>query len=114
VKRWRQNSEEDFWREFSDASGQRLSFTVIVDHLTQARKEEDKKMADQARAHYGEEFKNIFCYKKSGVHFVKTKDHDIAKQFWRELAKQPGDIADNAGSDMDLDSEWRTGQFLLL
>jgi hypothetical protein len=61
-------------------------------------------MADRAKAHYGEEFKNIFCYKKSGMLFVKTKDRDIAKQFQQELAKQDLPLGD-AGSDMDLDSE---------
>jgi hypothetical protein len=107
VKRWRQSSEREFWREFSDTSGQKFSYTTIVDRLTQIRKEQDKKMADRARAHYGEEFNSIFCYKKSSVLFVKTKDRDIAKQFQQELAKQgllPG-VANDAGSDMDLDSE---------
>jgi hypothetical protein len=63
-------------------------------------------MANRARAHYGEEFKNIFCYKKSGALFVKTKDRDIAKQFQQELAKQglpSGGVTNDAGSDMDLD-----------
>ena len=78
---------------------------MIVDHLTQIRREQ---VANRARAHYGEEFKNIFCYKKSGSLFVETKDHDIAKQFRQELAKQglpPGDVTNDAGIDMDLDSE---------
>ena len=108
MKRWRQSSEQDFWREFSDASGQKLSYTTIVDRLTQIRKEQDKKMADRARVYYGEKFKNIFVYKKSGALFVKTKDHDIAKQFRQELAKQglpPGEVTNEAGSGMDLDSE---------
>jgi hypothetical protein len=105
VKRWRQSSEQDFWREFSDA-GQKLSYTSIVDRLTQIRKEQDRKIADRARAHYGEEFKNIFCYKKSGALFVKTKDHDITKQFRQELAKQGlplGKVTNDANFDMDLD-----------
>ena len=83
---------------------------MIVDRLTQIRRERDIKMANRARAHYGEEFKNIFCYKKSGSLFVKTNDRDIAKQFQQELAKQglpPGDVTNDAGFDMDLDSEWR-------
>lgn len=65
-------------------------------------------MADRARAHYGEEFKNIFFYKKSGALFVKTKDRDIAKQFQQELEKQglpPGEVTNDTGFDMDLDSE---------
>jgi hypothetical protein len=107
VKRWRQSSEQEFWREFSDASGQKLSYTTIVDRLTQIRKERDRKMADRAKAHYGENFKNVFVYKKSGACFVKTKDRDIAKQFQQELAKQglPGEVNNDAGFDMDLDSE---------
>ena len=63
-------------------------------------------MADQARAHYGEEFKNIFFYKKSGALHVKTKDRDIAKQFQQELATQGlllGEVTDDVY--MDLDSE---------
>lgn len=50
MKQWRQSSEPEFWRKFSDTSGQKLLYTAIVDHLTQARKEEDRKMADRARA----------------------------------------------------------------
>ncbi|KAF8802225.1 hypothetical protein BYT27DRAFT_7261332 [Phlegmacium glaucopus] len=110
VKQWRQSSEEEFWKEFSDASGHKFSYTSIVDRLSQLQKEEDRKWADCARAHYGEEFKNVFFYKKSGVLFVKTKDCEIAKQFRQELAKQkqnlpPTAIADFAESDMDLDSD---------
>ena len=109
MKQWRQSSEQDFWREFSDASGQKFSYTSIVDCLTQIRKEQDRNMADRARVHYGEEFKNIFFYKKGGVLFVKTKDRNIAKQFWQELAKQglpPGDNVAGFDSDMDLDWLW--------
>ncbi|KAF8814126.1 hypothetical protein BYT27DRAFT_7082881 [Phlegmacium glaucopus] len=110
VKRWRQSSEQEFWKEFSDASGHKFSYTSIVDRLSQLQKEEDRKWADRARAHYGEEFKNVFFYKKSGVLFMKTKDHEIAKQLQQELAKQKQNllstaIADFADSDMDLDSD---------
>lgn len=88
------------------SSGQRFSYTTIVDHLTQCRKEKDKKLADCARNYYGEEFKNLFSYKKRGVVFVKTKDADIAKQFQQELLKKSlpiEHIVDYNNSDMDLD-----------
>ena len=45
MKQWCQSSEQDFWREFSDASGQKFSYTSIVDRLTQIWKEQDRKMA---------------------------------------------------------------------
>ena len=73
MKQWCQSSKQDFWREFSDASGQRFSYTSIVNCLTQIWKEQDKKMADRTRVQYGEESKNIFFYKKGGVPFVKPR-----------------------------------------
>lgn len=100
VKRWRQSSEDDFWDEFSDGSGERLSYTTIVDRIAIHQKEDDKRIADQAKEHYGDRFESVFRYKKSGVVHVKKKDHDIAEQYRRELAKQIG-----AESDMDLDSD---------
>jgi hypothetical protein len=81
VKRWRQGSEADFWREFSTASGQRLMYTAIVDRLAQARKENDSEMASRAKQEYGDEFPKVFCYKKNGACFVKVKDCHIAKQY---------------------------------
>ncbi|KAF8813274.1 hypothetical protein BYT27DRAFT_7251107 [Phlegmacium glaucopus] len=86
MKRWRQSSEQEFWKEFSDASGHKFSYTSIVDCLSQLQKEEDRKWAD------------------------RTKDREIAKQFRQELAKQkqnlpPTAITDFADSDMDLDSD---------
>ena len=81
VKRWRQGSEDDFWREFSTASGKRLMYTAIVDRLAQARKENDNEMASRAKQEYGDEFSNIFSYKKNGTCFVKVKACDIAKQY---------------------------------
>jgi hypothetical protein len=83
VKRWRQGSEDDFWREFSTSSGQRLMYTVIVDRLAQARKENDSELAGRAKREYGVEFSKVFCYKKNGAFFVKVKACDIAKQYRR-------------------------------
>ena len=83
VKRWRQGSKDDFWREFSTASGQRLMYTAIVDRLAQARKENNNEMASRAKREYGDEFSKVFCYKKNGVCFVKVKACDIVKQYRR-------------------------------
>ena len=95
VQRWRQGSEDDFWREFSTASGKRLMYTAIVDRLAQARKENDIEMASRAKREYGDEFSKVFCYKKNGACFVKVKACDIAKQY-RKLK--------NNADDMDTES----------
>jgi hypothetical protein len=95
IKRWRQSSEEEFWEEFSTASGQRLMYTAIVDRLAQARKENDNEMASRAKREYGDEFSKVFCYKKNGACFVKVKACDIAKQYRR---------LKNIADDMDIDN----------
>jgi len=95
VQRWRQGSEDDFWREFSTASGKRLMYTAIVDRLAQERKENDSEMASRAKQEYGDEFSKVFCYKKNGACFVKVKACDIAKQY-RKLK--------NITDDMDTES----------
>jgi hypothetical protein len=95
VQRWRQGSEDDFWREFSTASGKRLMYTAIVDRLAQARKENDSEMASRAKQEYGDDFSKVFCYKKNGACFVKVKACDIAKQY-RKLK--------NITDDMDTES----------
>jgi hypothetical protein len=97
VKRWRQGSEDDFWREFSTASGQKLMYTAIVDRLGQARKEDDNKMASRAKQEYGDEFAKVFCYKKNGACFVKVKACDIAKQYRR--------LKNIADDNHDMDTE---------
>ncbi|KAF8815090.1 hypothetical protein BYT27DRAFT_7249457 [Phlegmacium glaucopus] len=83
VKRWCQGSEDAFWREFSDTSGQRLTYTAIIDRLAQAQKKSDNEMAKHAKQEYGDEFSKVFCYKKNRACFVKTKACDIAKQYQR-------------------------------
>ena len=83
VRRWRQGSEDDFWREFSTDSGQRMMYTAIIDRLAQARKESDNEMASRAKEEYGDDFSKVFCYKKNGLCFVKVKACDIAKQYRR-------------------------------
>ena len=83
VKCWCQGSKDDFWREFSTASGQRLMYTAIFDRLAQAQKENDNEMASRAKREYGDEFSKVFCYKKNGACFVKMKACDIVKQYRR-------------------------------
>lgn len=58
-------------------------YTAIVDRLAQSRKEKDSELASRAKQEYGDKFSNIFCYKKNGACFVKTKACDIAKQYRR-------------------------------
>jgi hypothetical protein len=99
VKRWRQGSEDDFWREFSTASGKRLTYTAIVDQLAQARKENDSEIASRAKQEYGDEFSKVFCYKKNGACFVKVKASDIAKQY-----RMLKNITDDSADDMDTEN----------
>jgi hypothetical protein len=99
VKRWRQGSEDDFWREFSTASGKRLTYTAIVDRLAQARKENDSEIASRAKQEYGDEFSKVFCYKKNGACFVKVKASDIAKQY-----RMLKNITDDSADDMDTEN----------
>ncbi|KAF8801124.1 hypothetical protein BYT27DRAFT_7115818 [Phlegmacium glaucopus] len=84
VKRWRKSSEEEFWKEFSDEGGHRLTYTAIITRLAKLRADEDARLAEKAKAEYGEAFASHFSYRKGGVMYVKTKAADIAKQY-REL-----------------------------
>ncbi|PPQ95990.1 hypothetical protein CVT26_016206 [Gymnopilus dilepis] len=67
-------SEGEFWSEFSDSSGHRLSYTAIVDRLSALRAKEDQKLAAEARAAFGEQFAEVFLYKKNGTVYVKESD----------------------------------------
>lgn len=69
MKLWRRGSEQDFWDEFSDSSGARLTYTAIVNRITCMKKEEDHKLAEEARARYGNNFEAVFSYRK-GVGLV--------------------------------------------
>ncbi|KDR69977.1 hypothetical protein GALMADRAFT_271748 [Galerina marginata CBS 339.88] len=106
VKRWRQSSENEFWDEFSDDSGQRLSYTAIVQRLAEQRKVRDKKLADCAREEYGERFELEFTFRKSGKPRVMETDQKIAEKYLLELAKKNRlPVGCDDVEDMDLDSD---------
>ena len=81
IQHWHQGSEADYWKDFSDTSGQRLTYTAIIDHLAQELKESNNKMANPTKQGYGDRFSEVFWYNKNGVHCVKVKACDIVKQY---------------------------------
>jgi len=103
VRRWRQSTENEFWKEFSDASGQRLSYTAIVRSLAEKRKVRDKKLADRAKEEYGKSFEDTFKFTKSGKSFVMETDQKIANKYLQELAKQ--NMTVGGFEDMEFDSD---------
>jgi hypothetical protein len=84
VERWRQASPTDFWAEFSTADGKHLTFAAITERLRAARKEDDKRVCENAKAEYGASFTETFSYRKGGVTKVMTDPAVIAKH-WRAL-----------------------------
>jgi len=81
VTRWRLGSEADFWREFSDDSGNRMTYTGVVKKLKADRVKLDENTASFAKEEYGSQFNEIFVYRKNGALHVKTKPSEIAKQY---------------------------------
>ena len=81
VVRWRQGSEADFWKDFTDNEGNRMTYTAIVKKLTANRLRSDAEVAKQAKEEFGNRFNEVFIYRKNGVKHVKTKAADIAKQY---------------------------------
>jgi hypothetical protein len=88
VARWRQGSEADFWKVFSDDNGNRMTYTAIVKALKSDRVKSDEDTAAIAKREYGSEFGEVFVYRKNGAVHVKTKPSDIAKQY-RKLKSLP-------------------------
>ena len=82
VTRWRLGTEADFWKEFSDDSGNRMSYTGVVKTLKANRVKLDEEIAACAKKEYGSQFREIFVYRKNGALHVKTKPSEIAKQYW--------------------------------
>ena len=81
VARWRLGSEADFWKEFSDDSGNQMTYTGVVKTLKANRVKLDEEVAAFAKKEYGSQFREIFVYRKNGALHVKTKPSEIAKQY---------------------------------
>jgi len=78
---WRLGSEADFWKEFSDDNGNRMTYTGVVKTLKANRVKLDENIAAIAKKEYGSQFGDIFMYKKNGALHIKTKPSEIAKQY---------------------------------
>jgi hypothetical protein len=93
AERLHKGTPEQFWQVFSDAEGNHLSYTTILQMLQEERKKEDGKIAEQAKAEYGSQFDLVFSYRKGkdGEKHVLSKPADIAKKY-RKL--QGGNTSD--------------------
>lgn len=58
-----------------------MTYSDICKSLQDTRAQDDERIAAQAREEYGEEFDQIFTYKKNSRIHVKRKVADIAKQY---------------------------------
>ncbi|KAF9531328.1 hypothetical protein CPB83DRAFT_808968 [Crepidotus variabilis] len=84
VAQFRQGSEDDFWRRFSDSSGVHLGYTAIVGRINEIKLAEDTILVQKAQAEYCDTFDTIFSYKKSGKTCLLKKASAIARKY-REL-----------------------------
>ena len=75
-------TKANFWKEFSDDNGNRMSYTGVIKTLKANRVKLDEDIAAFAKEEYGSQFKEIFVYRKNGTLHVKTKPSEIAKQYW--------------------------------
>jgi hypothetical protein len=82
VKRWRKGTPEQFWSEFSE-DGRHLGYTAILAQLTQERTAEDRKLSEQAKMEFGNEFAAHFSYLKDGEKRVLSKASSVAKVYRR-------------------------------
>ncbi|KAF8807124.1 hypothetical protein BYT27DRAFT_7099857, partial [Phlegmacium glaucopus] len=80
-KRWRQTSEEDFWKEFSDNKGVHMTYTAITSRLAALHAVEDCALTERAKEEYRDSFGKVFAYLLNGGVRVKSKPCDIAKQY---------------------------------
>ena len=88
MERYQKGPTTEFWNEFSDDDGKRMSFTEISIALRNQRDTHAVQLAKEARQRYSKErFAVLFSYKKSGQTRVKTKDAEIAKTYEKLLAE---------------------------
>ncbi|KAJ7585013.1 hypothetical protein C8J56DRAFT_140700 [Mycena floridula] len=73
-------SSQSFWARFS-VDGKRMSFTAISTALRDEREEECQRIAACARLEYGDQFAEMFKYRKGSQTLVMTKDSAVAKRY---------------------------------
>jgi len=89
VQRWREGSEANFWKEFSDSTGTRMNYTTIINRLKVLRVGGNDQLAEQAKEEYGDRFTSMFVYKKNGQVHVMCKSADIARMYQKLRAESP-------------------------
>ncbi|KAF8812058.1 hypothetical protein BYT27DRAFT_7088197 [Phlegmacium glaucopus] len=87
VQRWREGSEANFWKEFSDSTGTRMNYTAIINRLKALRVEENSRLTEQAKKEYGDSFASTFVYRKNGQVHVMCKPADIARMYQKLQAE---------------------------
>jgi hypothetical protein len=80
VERYCRGTAEEFWSTFT-TDGNRWNHKAILKHLAEERALQNKLDADAAWKEYGSDFDRVFSYNRNGVHCVKRKDSDVAKQY---------------------------------
>ncbi|KAF8907238.1 hypothetical protein CPB84DRAFT_1843947 [Gymnopilus junonius] len=83
VHRYHEGTPDQFWASFSE-DGHRLGCKAILSWLSDERKMKNKALVEQIKAEYGDCFTEVFCYKKNGKIYVKSRDCDIVKQYYKE------------------------------
>ena len=81
VERYCRGTPEEFWSTFT-TDGNRWNYKAILKHLADERALQNKLDAEAARREYGSDFNCVFTYHRNGVQCIKSKDSDIAKQYW--------------------------------
>jgi hypothetical protein len=81
IERYRRGTPEEFWSTFT-TEGKRWNYKAILAHLAEEHSTQNKRDAEAARQEYGSDFSRVFSYNKNGVRHIKSKDSDIAKQYW--------------------------------
>ncbi|KAI9446966.1 hypothetical protein BJY52DRAFT_1127783 [Lactarius psammicola] len=77
---WQELGEDGFWRRFS--TNQRpMSYTAICEALKEERMATHRRVTEQAKVTYGNDFGPAFIYRRGSEHIVRNKESAIAKRY---------------------------------
>jgi hypothetical protein len=82
VTEYRALGSEEFWAKYS-SDGKPLPITNILKQVKEARLQEDRRVVELAKVQYGDDFQNIFVYRKAGssVPHVLLQPYAIANRY---------------------------------
>ncbi|KAK0457948.1 uncharacterized protein EV420DRAFT_1270884 [Desarmillaria tabescens] len=86
MERYQALGPEAFWTRYSNARGQRLSYSRISKHLRDERKANDENLVKRLRQEYGNRFEAEFGYYDKNKKWVPmTSDSKIARRYRKKM-----------------------------